>query len=294
MIKILLVEDDANKRAVIAEAILAVPGIGEDELDISTDAADAKRKLREKGYNLLLLDIHLPKRADKPPEPGGGLEVLRWLKGRGKDCRPPYIVGTTAYESSLQLAQTEFNNLIWTVIAFSFSDNVWRERLIATVSLILGQILPPYSNDGVTFRSDVLIVVALETPELQAVLSLPYAWQDSKVRFDDSRYFRAKYESEEAAFDAVCVAASDKGLSSAAIAATKGIQAFRPRYVVMVGICAGVKGRVNIGDIVVADPSWDWGSGKTKVGTDGAQFFHPAQYQMRLDEGLRGFRQLLR
>lgn len=92
----------------------------------------------------------------------------------------------------------------------------------------------------------------------------------------------------------VCVAASDKGLSSAAIAATKGIQAFRPRYVVMVGICAGVKGRVNIGDIVVADPSWDWGSGKTKVGTDGAQFFHPAQYQMRLDESLRGLATELR
>jgi nucleoside phosphorylase len=55
----------------------------------------------------------------------------------------------------------------------------------------------------------------------------------------------------------------------------------------MVGICAGVKGRTNIGDIVVADPSWDWGSGKTKLGTNGEEFFHPAQYQMRLDESLR-------
>jgi nucleoside phosphorylase len=288
VIKILLVEDDAHKRSAIAEAILAVPGIGEDELDISTDATDAKRKLREKGYNLLLLDIHLPKRADKQPEPGGGLEVLRWLKGRGKDHRPTYIVGTTVYDASLELAQKEFNNLIWTVIAFSFSENAWREKLVATLGLILDQIVPPYANDGITFRSDVLIVAALETPELQAVLSLPFKWAETKVRFDDARYFRVRHESDERAFDAVCVAASDKGLSSAAIATTKGVQAFRPRYVIMVGICAGVRGRVDIGDVVVADPSWDWGSGKTKVGVDGEQFFHPAQYQMRLDESLRG------
>ncbi|MET3911930.1 nucleoside phosphorylase [Bradyrhizobium sp. S3.3.6] len=287
MIKILLVEDDAHKRTTVAEAILSVPTIAEDMLDISTDVADAKRKLRDKGYDLLILDIHLPRRADKQPEPGGGLEVLRWLKGRGKEHRPTYIIGTTAYDASYELAQTEFNNLIWTIIPFSFSDNAWKERLVATVRLILDQIVPPYANDGVTYRSDVLVVAALEDPELRAVLSLPLSWEEASVRFDASRYFRAKYERDECVFDIVCVAASDKGLSSAAIATTKAIHAFRPRYVVMIGICAGVKGRVELGDIVVADPSWDWGSGKTKLGTDGEEFFHPAQYQMRLDESLR-------
>ncbi len=27
----------------------------------------------------------------------------------------------------------------------------------------------------------------------------------------------------------------------------------------MLGICAGVKGKTELGDVIVADPSWDWG-----------------------------------
>ncbi|MBR1248949.1 hypothetical protein JQ609_18690 [Bradyrhizobium sp. AUGA SZCCT0169] len=294
MINILLVEDDAHKRTSIADVILQIPSLNEQELDTSTDAADAKRKLAAKGYDLLILDIHLPKRADKQPEPGGGLEVLRWLKGRGKEHRPPYIIGTTVHGDSLELAQAEFDNLMWTVIPFSFSDNAWRPKLSATIGLILDQIVPPYMNDGVTYRSDVVILAALQKPELSSVLSLPLDWSETKVRFDDLRYMEALFKTEGGELRVVCVSSPDKGLASAAVTATKAINAFRPKYVVMVGICAGVRDRVGLGDVVVADPSWDWGSGKTKLGTDGVEFFHPAQYQMRLDESLRAIASDLR
>ncbi|TGD94956.1 hypothetical protein EU555_30015 [Methylobacterium nonmethylotrophicum] len=37
---------------------------------------------------------------------------------------------------------------------------------------------------------------------------------------------------------------------------------FRPRFIVMAGICAGVEGKVNYGDVILADPTWDYQSGK--------------------------------
>lgn len=114
------------------------------------------------------------------------------------------------------------------------------------------------------------------------------------IGFDDTRYFAANFEHNQRHFKLICASSPDKGLSSAAIATTKAINAFRPRYVIMVGICAGVSGRVALGDVIVADPSWDWGSGKARLGTDGAEFFHPAQYQMRLDESLRALASDLR
>jgi nucleoside phosphorylase len=40
------------------------------------------------------------------------------------------------------------------------------------------------------------------------------------------------------------------------------ISALRPRILAMVGICAGMRGSCEMGDLLVADPSWDWQMGK--------------------------------
>jgi nucleoside phosphorylase len=52
------------------------------------------------------------------------------------------------------------------------------------------------------------------------------------------------------------------GKVSAALLTSKLIEYERPRFVAMPGICAGVKKKVQFGDIVAADPVWDWQSGK--------------------------------
>jgi nucleoside phosphorylase len=50
----------------------------------------------------------------------------------------------------------------------------------------------------------------------------------------------------------------------------------------MTGIAAGVVGEANLGDILVADPSWDWGSGKLTI-KDGAVKFLSEPVQIPLD-----------
>ena len=70
-----------------------------------------------------------------------------------------------------------------------------------------------------------------------------------------------------------------------ATAALRKVCAFWPRYVYMAGITAGLTKRTRIGDVIFADPSWDWGSGKIRrVGNK--ETFLPAPYQRRLDESL--------
>jgi nucleoside phosphorylase len=51
-------------------------------------------------------------------------------------------------------------------------------------------------------------------------------------------------------------------VTAASVLSMKMINRFRPRYIVMVGIVAGIKGKGNYGDILVIDHSWDYGSGK--------------------------------
>ncbi len=62
------------------------------------------------------------------------------------------------------------------------------------------------------------------------------------------------------------------GMPAAAILSMKMINAFRPRYIGVVGILAGIKGECQLGDVVAADPSWDWGSGKQHI-RDGSPTF---------------------
>jgi nucleoside phosphorylase len=64
------------------------------------------------------------------------------------------------------------------------------------------------------------------------------------------------------------------------------LHTFSPRYLAMVGICAGIRGVCNIGDIICADPCWDWGSGKF-VDRAGESDFLQAPSQLRLDSFLR-------
>jgi nucleoside phosphorylase len=125
----------------------------------------------------------------------------------------------------------------------------------------------------------------LEKPELSAILALPANFEQIVVEHDASRYFRGRLARDRAFVDVIAVAASDKGMSGAAIAAMKGIQAFWPRYVYMPGITAGVKSRTAIGDVIFAELAWDWGSGKIKT-NEGKEEFQPAPYQRRLDETL--------
>lgn len=282
--RVLIVEDSAEKLQQISACVFE-SGVPEDALRIAGSVVDAKRALAEAGFDLLILDINLPTRADQSPQKDGGLEILRWLKAKGSAHRPAYIVGTTAYDDAYRSALSEFDNLIWNVIPFSFGNNAWRPRLGNAIATIKQQLVPPFVSDGVTYRIELGVVTALES-ELAAVRDTSTNWERIPVRNDEGLYFSGTFQDGESKVEFVATCAADKGLPGAAVATTKLIDAFHPRYVAMTGICAGVKGKVGMGDILVADPTWDWGSGKFKQ-RGGVEEFHPASYQMRLDEGLR-------
>lgn len=58
----------------------------------------------------------------------------------------------------------------------------------------------------------------------------------------------------------------EKGLTTAAITATKAMCIWKPSVVVMTGICAGVRGAVNLGDLIVATQCFEHSSGQLKDG----------------------------
>jgi CheY-like chemotaxis protein len=115
MTRILLVEDEPEKKRLIAQALLQVDGVREHNIDRADDLVSARRFLEEHTYGLLILDINIPRRVDEHAELRGGLEILRALKRPGRLKSPDFIIGITAYDEAFSLAEKEFGNLIWTL-----------------------------------------------------------------------------------------------------------------------------------------------------------------------------------
>jgi nucleoside phosphorylase len=85
----------------------------------------------------------------------------------------------------------------------------------------------------------------------------------------------------------VATASTSMGLTAAAIATTQLILQFRPRLVAMIGIAAGTRsGNKQFGDVLVADPSVDYASGKY-VNVDGVREFLPHPYPIGINARLR-------
>ena len=67
------------------------------------------------------------------------------------------------------------------------------------------------------------------------------------MEFDDFMYFSGYYNVEGNIIKVVTTCSTQMGMAASATMTTKIIHSFCPRYVVMTGIAAGVKGKTNMG-----------------------------------------------
>lgn len=284
MISVLVVEDDPEKLRRVLVGLAEVPGCGMETIDSAHDATGAKAFLREKSYDLLVLDIALPQRPDKIPSPNGGIELLEEVLERDIYHKPRHIVGLTAYPDILEVSGPRFAEDLWLVILYDAASDSWLEQLRRRVRhIILAEKDAPIPAFGV----HLCIVTALHDPELTAILALPWEWEKKELPHDGTIYHLGHFRRSGETFEVVAASLPRMGMPAAAVQSAKMISAFRPRYLAMTGVLAGMPGQCDLGDIIVADPSWDYGSGKWRL-QDGAPFFEPAPYQIGLNSFIRG------
>ena len=149
-----------------------------------------------------------------------------------------------------------------------------------------------------SFKSDVGIVCALQYPELEAVIRAS-GGHDSWRIVGDARLTHVYRETEVATVEnkrlrIVATLSTSMGLTAAAIATTQLVYQFRPRLIAMIGIAAGTRsGNKQFGDVLVADPSIDYNSGKV-ITQVGIREFQPDPYPIGLNPRLRSLLQKYR
>ncbi len=283
MVKILLTDDDPDKIRKVMEELKSIPGTTIEAIDVAHTVQEAKVLLRDNQYDLLILDIALPERSDTDPSPEAGIGLLRELSERTTYRKPREIIGLTAYPEAFVQANPKFAEELWHVIQFDGSSENWASQLKKKIKYIQLSLENPAAAK---YESDLCVIVALRVPEFNAVLDLAWDWKDLELPQEVLSFkegiFRNRGESRR-----VLSACSDRmGITAAAILGCKMIYNFRPRYLAMVGIAAGFKGLCRIGDILVADPTWDFESGKWVSSKEGREF-EPAPHQLDLNPRLR-------
>jgi nucleoside phosphorylase/CheY-like chemotaxis protein len=276
--KILIVDDDINKAGKLAK-VLSEEGINRGDIEIVSCAMNARTRLREERFDLLVIDLLLPLREEDAPELNMALDLIKEITERDVYFKPSNIVGFTAYTDAVIEANSAFNQRMWTIVSYDPTTNSWETQFRHMAHYLVESL---NQSTPLHYVTDICVVTTLQI-EMEAVYRLPWAWEEPEPLDDSTFIRRASFTVGNQTFQVVTACAHRMGSVSAALLTSKLINVFRPRFIAMTGICAGVKDKVNIGDVVLFDPVWEWPSGKLADG-DGGTYLQPSPHQIPIAE----------
>ncbi len=278
--RVLVVEDQPSKIAQVIALLVEQCSCNRSHIETAQSVVDAKRLLKTQFFDVMILDVVLPNRPENTPNAQGGIELLRELMERDGMVRPKYIIGLTAFPDAFKEAAGEFADFTWAIIQYDDKDQSWHDP-IKQLTRHAQRTATQDSVGELTYQNDVCVVSALPM-EHSALIRNGWLWTSHRVTGDAITYNLAAVGVGSDGIRVVAAVAPRMGMVSAGVLAANMIRTFRPRLIAIVGICAGERKVVEQGDILIADPSWDYQSGKLIGGK-----FEIAPHQLPLLPAIR-------
>jgi nucleoside phosphorylase/CheY-like chemotaxis protein len=265
MISILIVEDNSYKLETIVKLLKEDLMINEEYINAVEDIKSAKKMLMTRHFDLLILDLVLPLEKNEEATPENGVGFLKDIYRSPTLNSPIHIIGITAFNELMPKFNEEFHSNVWHLINYDATEWQWQEKLKNLVNHLLSTRRSFLEKTRNVNNYDIAIITALNSPEFDHVLKLSSSWISFKLEDDATIYYACEFEKNGRIAKIVAACADQMGMTASANLATKIILAFKPKYIFSAGICAGLKDRdLNYGDIVIAEQTWDYGSGKIK------------------------------
>jgi nucleoside phosphorylase len=281
MIKVLVIDDSQRKAKNIIDLLNNIPGCC---YELATDIVTARRYLQE-FFHLAIVDMNLPERFSDTPKEDAGLTFILEIKKSKRIKTPEHFIGLTEIPTIHDKYKGDLDDNLVSLIKYDETKDDWRNKIKSKIRDLVEQKQNNYEHANYIY--DVGIVTALSTPELEAVLKLKYNWTKVNVKPDSSNYWEGKIVlSDGRILNIVATPLPQMGMVATASSAMKVITHFKPRYLIMTGICGGVEEKVNLGDIVISDLSFDFDSGKI-IDNNGAEEFESDYRSIPLDSRLK-------
>ena len=277
-LSILVVEDDPGKKRKLFDFLRARADLFE-EPDVCVSTADASKRMQDREYDLLILDVVVPAKPGGAPNERNSLDLLEQIDAEYGNIKvPKFILPISSVSELSQEVKDFFLGRPWGVVGYH-EDSA---QALLDIESVARWISRQFEQNPQERRCDVFVIAALEDPEFAAAEAAfgnfgPLEPLDSKqlVRFCD-------VVTDQKTIKVAAAFCSRMGPVAAALLTSKAAERLRPRLVVMLGICAGTSDKVEIGDVIAADVSWDWQSGKF-VDQDGEQGFMISPHQLDID-----------
>ncbi len=295
MIQILVVEDNDHKKDNIKQIILDNSNIKESDLQLVSSIKEAKKLLYDNFFDLLILDLVLPIETGLDATAKNGVQFLEDIHTSPMIKPPIHIVGISGFSDMVTEYHDQFSKKLWNLIDYQPDSTAWHDQL-KTIIFHLVKTRQRFIQSSVEkYSFDVAIITALPYPEFDAVLKLNDGkWEPVEIKDDFTKYYKSTFSKGEKTKTVIAATADQMGMTAASHLSTKMILYFKPKYLIMSGIAAGIKDRgLGYGDILVAEQSWDYGSGKIieKGNAEGSELndisFQPDTRDIQLSANLK-------
>ncbi len=289
MIHLLIIDECTEKKKYIIN-LIRNSSIDTTLLEINTASSveEAKSIFQHKVIDVLVLDHYLPNHLGDDATLNTGILLLQTLKISPKYTYPSYVMCLSSHEITAGEVH-DFDTLIHTKIQYDPCSTSWELLLIECMKAAIAMKTSIRVNR--TYNYDIAVICAL-TEELELVKRGITDIVECHFKNDKHIYYQGYFMKGSKKIRVVCTQSTHMGMVSAAMLTTKLIYTFTPKYLVMTGIAAGIKGKVNIGDAVVAEYVWDHGAGKDAVdGTD--EVHHNTIEQIAIDTDMTNHAQRL-
>lgn len=272
--KILIVDDKYDKVKLIVN-LLNNSNVG--DFKHVTNSRDALKEVKDTTFDLMVIDLQIPENLGSDIDPNGGEKLLNYIDINDNIKKPTHILGITEHMESFDSCLATFNKMGWSLICGIEDEEKIKSIIEAKIK---HAVTPPTWYD-------VAIVTALDHTELEAVLRLPFNWIPVKDRMDCNIYYSGSVDTSSGSkITVIATSCIHMGIAQSSAVGMKICLKYKPKFIFMTGIAAGIKGKVNIGDVLFADPCWDWGNGKQTI-VDGKPKFISAPRQIALVPSVR-------
>lgn len=254
--KILVVDDNLLKIREIMKVIMAVDGVNERMIDYSVETNDARVKLQNSIYDLLVLDLNMPERLVDDTDESAGADLVDELVGALSYKKPIEIVVLSAYdECENNFVKEKYRNA-FIMLRYDESSEVWSTKLKAIVEYRL-----LYSRQMQEHEMIDVAIISTVPVETEAVKKLSTSWIKELFADDVNTYYIGTLSDGEKSKKVVTVQSTDMGMVAAALTTMNLSKHYRSRYIIIVGIAAGI-GEHEFGDILIPREVWNYSSGK--------------------------------
>jgi nucleoside phosphorylase/CheY-like chemotaxis protein len=287
MISILLVDDNNLKIAAIKEVLFEYPEIGSN-ISVAVDTNNARRLVEENKYDLLLLDLVLPNDFGDIATPENGIDFLKEISLDPNKNQPFHIIGISSYTEFISQYENEFKKNLWYLIEYAEDLEEWKDTLRNKIEYLINSKIEINLKDNFNFNFDfdIAIITAIHK-ELDKILKLDGKWVEKKLNNDNTHYYIGQFKKGDQIIRVVSACTPQMGMCASATLSMKLISNFKPKYLIMSGIAAGIKGDIELGDILIAEEVWDAASGKLRGDGEKGTFFQPDPKHKILNEDIK-------